>query len=251
MPKKPLSPKEKEKRQKIIAAVLLVVLIGVGAFQFPKMWKLMHPKAPDEASSTPTATTPPPNSPLPTSLAGATTPESTPATSPSTGGATASAGQLVQFGRFSSKNPFVQQVRSCAGECAPTSGGSTGSGSTGSASNPSGSKGSGTSTTPTTPPAPPSGSGSGSGTSTTPSKPTSAVISVNGAREPVALGASFPSSSPTFVLRSLTRKSAQIGIAGGSLSDGSGSVTLKLGKTLTLMNTADGTRYALILVAVA
>jgi hypothetical protein len=53
------------------------------------------------------------------------------------------------------------------------------------------------------------------------------------------------------VLRSLTRKSARIAVAGGSLSDGSPTVTLRLGKTLTLQNTADGTRYALILVSVS
>jgi hypothetical protein len=74
---------------------------------------------------------------------------------------------------------------------------------------------------------------------------------VNGTRETVAVGAEFPASSPTFVLRSLTRKSARIAVAGGSLSDGSPTVTLRLGKTLTLQNTADGTRYALILVSVS
>ena len=40
----------------------------------------------------------------------------------------------------------------------------------------------------------------------------------------------------------------KIGIAGGSLAGGGQTVTLAKGKTLTLMNTADGTKYALQLV---
>ncbi len=53
-----------------------------------------------------------------------------------------------------------------------------------------------------------------------------------------------------FVLVSLTKTSARIGIAGGSLQGG-GTATLKKGKTLTLMNTSDGTKYVLRLVSVA
>ena len=68
--------------------------------------------------------------------------------------------------------------------------------------------------------------------------------------EYVDLGASFPSSSPTFKLVSLTKSSAKIGIAGGSLATGQATVTLKLNKQLTLMNTADGKRYVLRLLSV-
>ncbi len=46
---------------------------------------------------------------------------------------------------------------------------------------------------------------------------------------------------------SLTAKAAKISIAGGSLANGS-TVTLSLGKPVTLMNTADGTRYVLVYV---
>jgi hypothetical protein len=49
---------------------------------------------------------------------------------------------------------------------------------------------------------------------------------------------------------SLTSTTAQIGIAGGSLATGSKTVPLKKGKPVTLMNTADGTRYVLIFVSV-
>jgi hypothetical protein len=68
---------------------------------------------------------------------------------------------------------------------------------------------------------------------------------VNGTAEKVTVAKSFPAADPAFVLLALTRKQATIGIAGGSLANGSGSVALKLGKTLTLQNTADGARYVL------
>jgi hypothetical protein len=73
---------------------------------------------------------------------------------------------------------------------------------------------------------------------------------VNGSGETVSVGAQFPASNPTFVLVSLKRSSAKITIAGGTLQGG-GSVTLKKGRPLTLMNTADGTRYVLRLVSVS
>ena len=57
----------------------------------------------------------------------------------------------------------------------------------------------------------------------------------------------FPTPAPLFVLRSLTKKQAKIGVAGGSFDDGQ-AVTLKLGKKVTLVNTATGVRYELKLV---
>jgi hypothetical protein len=246
MAKKVLDQKAKEKRQKIIAACLGVAFLAVAAFQFPRMMKMMHPKAPSQPTVIPTASAPPPNSPLPASLGGTGVAQPAAATSPSTGVPAPSAGQLVAFDRFASKNPFVQQVDTCGSSGCPSgsSGGTTAksSGSSGKASS-----GKSTVTPPPAPkPAPPSPT-----SATVPAAPTQAVVSVNGTKETVAVGAEFPASSPTFVLRSLTRKSAKIAVAGGSLSDGSPTVTLRLGKTLTLQNTADGTRYALILVSVS
>jgi len=67
----------------------------------------------------------------------------------------------------------------------------------------------------------------------------------------VKLGAAFPQTQPIFQLVSLTRTSAKITIAGGTLEGGAPTVTLTKGKQLTLMNTADGSRYALKLLATA
>ena len=61
--------------------------------------------------------------------------------------------------------------------------------------------------------------------------------------------AKFPASNPTFLLVSLTKTAAKIGIAGGSIEGGKQTVTLKKNRPLTLMNTADGTRYVLRLLS--
>jgi hypothetical protein len=71
------------------------------------------------------------------------------------------------------------------------------------------------------------------------------VISVNGVLMSVSTGADFPAATPLFHLVSVTSSTAKISIAGGSYSSGAASVTLHVNKAVTLMNTADGTRYTL------
>ena len=77
-------------------------------------------------------------------------------------------------------------------------------------------------------------------------------ISVNGVAEDVAVEGSFPKDEPTFVLVKIAKngKSVEIGIAGGEYAGGDETITLALGKKLTLQNTADGSRYELELQAV-
>ena len=72
---------------------------------------------------------------------------------------------------------------------------------------------------------------------------------MNGVPESVGVNADFPAAAPLFHLVALTATTAKIAIAGGSLASGAPTVTLRLGKPLTLMNTADGTRYKLLLVS--
>ncbi|MDX6465804.1 MAG: hypothetical protein QOI27_844 [Gaiellaceae bacterium] len=156
---------------------------------------------------------------------------------------TADTGQLESFSRFESKDPFANGSASGAGGSTGT--GTTGSsGTTGSGAGSGGSTGSGTTTPPKVPPAPP--------TPPAPA-PTSAVISVNNTPETVASGATFPTANPNaaanglFQLRSLTATTATVAIVGGSYSSGSQTLTLKVNKPVTLVNTADGTRYTLML----
>ena len=65
--------------------------------------------------------------------------------------------------------------------------------------------------------------------------------------------ASFPAADPVFVLESLAAdgKSAEISVAGGSYADGKQTIKLQIGKKLTLQNTSDGSRYDLELLTVA
>jgi hypothetical protein len=246
---KKIDPKAKAKKQKIIAAIGGVLLLGLLAFQVPRTMKMLHPpNANESVSSTPstTATTTGPIA-APTLSGGNAT-----AASASVGGDGISdpdavplpeSGQLLAFGRFRTKDPFVQQLRlNCAsGDCASTS----------TSSSPT--KG-GTSTSPTSKPAtgasaPSSASGAAAAPAATPA-PTSAVISVNGAAQTVQVGGTFPTPDPAFTLVSVSMRGARIGIAGGSLQNGKATVTMKKGKPLTLMNTADGTRYVLRLLSV-
>ncbi len=139
----------------------------------------------------------------------------------------AESGQLQSFSLFASKDPFNSGgPGSSSGKTSSSSSGSS-KGSSGSGS------GSGSSTPPATPPAPPT------------APPTSAVIAVNGVSELVQSGAGFPAANPMFDLMSLSGSAAKVSVIGGSYASGSASLTLKIGKSVTLVNTADGTRYTL------
>jgi hypothetical protein len=77
---------------------------------------------------------------------------------------------------------------------------------------------------------------------------------VNGTLYTVATKTDFPQPTstdpaavPVFHLVSVTAHTARISIAGGSYATGAQTVTLRENKPVTLMNTADGTRYTLIL----
>jgi hypothetical protein len=50
-----------------------------------------------------------------------------------------------------------------------------------------------------------------------------------------------------FQLVSLTASSARVAVAGGSYASGAQTLTLKVSRAVTLVNTADGTRYTLTL----
>lgn len=255
------SLKAKQKKQKIVAGVLGVVFLGVVAFQGPKLWKQLHPPASQATLSynektTTTTTTGTPSLAAP-SLGGGETPSST---SSSAGASLASSappkvqdGQLSSFSLFASKDPFAQQLSEGSASSAPSS--SAPSSSSSSSSSLSSSASSGGSKR--------ASSGGGSHGSSSPSSPVSsasaptpgtAVISVNGTLYSVAVGNNFPDASstdpsiqPLFHLVSLTAHSAKISIAGGSYANGAPAVTLQVNKPVTLMNTADRTRYRLIL----
>jgi hypothetical protein len=215
---KKFDPRAKAKRDKIIAAVAGVVLLGVLAFAIPmtmKQLKSQNVPAAAAATSTPTTTTTPVS---PASLASAD------------GTSTVALGQLSSFSRFDSKDPFDQQVDP-HGVVVPNIGKRPGRAGGSAGSSP-------PSAVPSAPPPP----------RVAPSPPNSAVITVNGGPpQKILVGQDFPLApfDPLFHLAAVGRGKAKIAIAGGSLSDGRATVTLRKGHPLTLQNDADGTQYEL------
>jgi hypothetical protein len=269
MAKKPDPVQAKAARQKKIVIVGGVLLLGLLAFQVPRTLKMLHGSGTVTTSASTTSagavTTPGSNPLAPPTLAGGSAAAGSSSSSPSgSSRATSSdgvqdpsvplppsSGQLVSFSLFKSKDPFQQQICS-TGSCASASAGGaapSGAASSSSSSGSSSRSGGGTGTS--------AGRGSSTfrssstGSTSSAQKVTSATLSVNGTVETVSIGKSFPAAAPVFLLVSASAKDAMIGIAGGSLQNGAGAVDLRMGKTLTLQNTADGMVYALKLLRTA
>jgi hypothetical protein len=233
MPARALDPKAKAKRQKIIAAVGGVILVALLVWRVPQVIALMN-KKPPASNATATAPAPTATPALPTPTAGAVVTPGGQAVLVDTDNAPKpEAGQLISFGRFVSKDPFAQQVGGVkqGGASAGTGGGAARPRTQVKVPEPE--------LQPVAPPAPPKASPARS----------SAQISVDGASFSVTVGATFPTDSPLFKLVSVTKRSAKIAIDGGSYASGATTLTLERGKPVTLVNTADGTRYRVVLVA--
>jgi hypothetical protein len=154
--------------------------------------------------------------------------------------------QLASFTLFDVKDPFVQRVSATLAATSGASGAANGQ-----------TQGAANSSGPTSSPAGgSSGSTTADTTGTTTNTPTDAAppppiayatINFNGEPQQVQAKDKFPADSPLFVVRSIKKKQAKIGVAGGSFDD-SQAVTLVQGKKVTLVNTATGVRYELKLV---
>ena len=271
--------KAKQAKQKKLAIGLGVALVAVGAFQGPKTLKMLKgPQPVASATSTTPAATP----------AASPTPARDALHSDARGSASCAGGdpagrrtrrlrssaggigsQLLSFEQFQTKDPFAQQVEA-AGSSDEAASGSTEEGPAPAEPAPT------RRTARTSIPAPAStrsdrtrrtrirtptaqlhAPGSGSpGTEPArrtrrsprrrPRSPSTARSSPSRPRH------RSPPTEPVFQLVSLSRdgKSVRIGVAGGSYASGEPTVKLELGKTLTLQNTADGSRYELKLLTV-
>jgi hypothetical protein len=241
--------KAKEAKQKKIVLGLLPLL---GILVFLQAPKLLHHSAGNVALAPPAATTDPAAVPVATgavpsvgaapsvgTAASPGAPVSTPATSPSGLADTdiappAGDGQLVAFDLFSSKDPFVQQVQAA-----------------GSASSSSDTPASSAPAKPAKSPVDPFSSSPSAGSAGKPTAPTEAMttvaaVTVNGRLEQVQLTHDFPAAAPIFHLVTATKSVARIAVVDGAYQDGAPTLALPKGKTVTLLNTADGTRYALV-----
>jgi hypothetical protein len=78
--------------------------------------------------------------------------------------------------------------------------------------------------------------------------PNAALITLNGKRQVVLVGAGFPAFQPLFKLVALGKKDARIGVFGGSFTSGVPTLALVRGRAITLADEADGLRYVLRLV---
>jgi hypothetical protein len=288
--------KAKQRKQRIILVVLAVVFAGLLAFQLPKL--LSHKQSPAATAApvqTTTTTAPVANPP------GQLTSDRSGLGDAVDVAPAPQEGQLIAFGLFKSKDPFVQQLgEKSAPDPTTTTAEPPATSPTPPATVPPTSE-SPTPPTPTTPepPAesPPATEPTPTETTPTVTAPTvttpaettptvtaptvtaptetaptetaptittptetiesptvspavtAATISVNGVTEDVTLGAAFPAKSPLFRFVSAKDDIAQLSIVGGSLQDGSATVPLAIGKPLTLMNTADGTRFVVKLLA--
>jgi hypothetical protein len=218
MPALSLSGQTKQ-RQVVMLAVGGLLLGGLLLFQVPRTLKMLRGSesapAPATQQPAPTPVTPgAPPSPVPV------TPQP-----PSP--------HVASLLRFKSKDPFVQQINPNATSGTPASGASS-------------------------PPPPPSASPSERGSfralgsaNRGAAGQDKATIAVNGAEEVVGVSKTFPKANPVFKLVSVGNGTAKVGIATGKLRGGAETVTLTKGEPLTLLNTVDGKRYKLELVAVS
>ena len=230
----------KDRRAKRLAIGGVVVLAAVLAFEVPHVLK----KSGGSASSAPPAATATDAS-TGASAAPATTSPGTaaaanvPVTSTKLPNSDMTPrrlkSQLYSFSRFAGKDPFVQQVSASDITSGPTgaSGASSSSGSSAAASG-----------VITAGPAPAQQT-----SARTLAQRGSVTIQVNGKVQTIRVGASFPSSNPLFKLVSVANGVARIGIAGGSYASGAQTVSLATGRSLTLVDTADGIRYKLELLS--
>jgi hypothetical protein len=231
----------KDRRMKKVAAGLAVVLALVLAFEVPKMLKSSGSSSstPPAATttSTPGVTTAAPSTTGPGTAAAASLPATSSKLTNSDTQPRVGKSQLFSFTHFAGKDPFVQQVKDVVPGAGTAASGSSSAGSSTSA---------GTSTKIASP-----------GTTAavthhrgrTLAVTGAARISVNGRIQVVRVGASFPSANPLFRLVSFSGGVARIGIASGSYSSGAKTVSLASGRTMTLVDTADGIRYQLRLLS--
>jgi hypothetical protein len=214
---------QSRQRQVVILAVGGVLLGGLLLFQVPRTLEMLKG---DESPPPPTETT---ANPTPVS------PVAPPGVAPVPVNGSEPTPQRASLTRFTSKDPFVQQV-SATGE------------------------GAGSSSTASSPPAPAEPAESESraepgaftavGSSAAAAGGNSATIAVNGAKEAVRVSSTFPEGNPVFKLVSIGDDTAKVGVASGRLKGGGQTVTLSKGEPLTLLNTVDGKRYRLELVSV-
>lgn len=221
MPALSLSGQSRQ-RQIVLLAVGGVLLAGLLLFQVPRTLKMLKG---DEPLPPPTQTT---ANPTPV------TPVTPPGVTPVPVDGSESTPQQARLTRFTSKDPFVQQINATGG----------GSGSSSAESSPAPTESAPAQPAESESPAEP-GAFRAVGSSGSAAGGNAATIAVNGSEETVSVSGTFPDGNPVFKLVSLGDGTAKVGVASGTLKGGAQTVTLTKGEPLTLLNTVDGKRYKL------
>jgi hypothetical protein len=245
---RPSNQKAKEKKQKMILAGLGAVLLIVLAIELPGM--LSSGSAPSAASATTTTT-----------AAGAPATPAALASAPATVSSSelvfsTSADKVTSLSRFKLKDPFDSHgvgVDAAGAAPAPTDSGAA-------AADPAAAVAA-AATAAAKQAAAAAGTGSAGplfgtiqGTAPRVGKVTgrslpSAKIRFNGVTMTVALGQTFPKAHPIFRLAGVKPDGVIISVLKGSLADGSGSLDLLKHTPLTLVNTATGGRFQIVLLS--
>jgi hypothetical protein len=223
----------KDKKMKKIAIGGAVVFAVVLAFEVPHVLSSGGGSSPTPPAATTSASAPVTGADVPATTppgtaAAAVTPVASTKLPTSDVAPRVGKSQLYSFSHFSGKDPFVQQVTDKT-------------------------QGPANQTTAAVSHAP-SSADSGATSSQKHASRVLAVtgaarIAVNGRAQVVRVGASFPSTNPLFRLVSFSNGVARIAIANGSYSSGAQTIALAAGRTLTLVDTADGIRYQLQLLS--
>jgi hypothetical protein len=226
-----IARKPDETGKKLLLAGLAVVLVGLLAFELPKLLK-------GSSSSSSTASTPAAASAPAAAATGST---------PAAGATRASAARARAIDRMPARNPFVPFI-------------SASTTSTGSATAPTATAAAGaTGSVATTPSIHFTPAASAQPARTTPEvttpvhvkppAPTAAVIWTNGLRQLVGRSHVFTVGDVEFRLVGVTPEAMRIEIVGGAFADGKQTITARRGHRLQLTNTATGVEYDLLFTA--
>ena len=226
--------RRKEARQKKMLFALAPVLLLLVAWQGPGIFKqITGGGTPPPTTAAPTTSTEPgadPTTAAAPTTAGGAVPAVVVATNgvlPDTDGLEAAGpGQLIAFDRFLGKDPFKQQVVLRQPAAGPPPG-----------TNPPPSNGGGN---------PPTFTPDDPGTTA----PASAILDINDSAETVDVKGTFPESDPLFRLVSVSSSSVKVGLVSGQFNNGKKTITIKLGKSVTLVSQPDGVRYVITFVSV-
>ncbi len=225
--------KAREQKQKIALAAGTVLLLALLAFQGPKTLKALHGggNAATAASATTTADTGTTPTGAPASSTSGAPPSSPAVLKNSDPVPPAGLNSLPTLTLFHAKDPFKPQVDASA---TPP----------------------GTGQTPTQP-AMPQGAAPVLGTvqTTAPGLKVAtipqATLRVDGKKMDVPLGKSFSVGKVSFRVAGFEPGAVKLAVVGGSFADGTTTLTLQKGQPVTLVNTADGSRFSLALLKIS